>query len=47
MFSTKSIFAATAAFSLISTSVALYDANSKSNVALYWVGLIRHTTVTS
>ncbi|RDW64038.1 hypothetical protein BP5796_10540 [Coleophoma crateriformis] len=36
MFSTKSIAAAIAAFSLISSSAALYDANSEANLAVYW-----------
>ena len=37
MFSTKFFVAATAAFSFISSSIALYDPSSNKNVALYWV----------
>jgi hypothetical protein len=37
MFSAKSLAAATAAFSLIASTTALYDANSPANLALYWV----------
>jgi hypothetical protein len=36
MFS-KSVVAAAAAFSLIASTSALYDASSSANLAMYWV----------
>jgi hypothetical protein len=42
MFS-KSIVAASAAFSLIVSTSALYDASSPANLAVYWVSEGSHT----